>query len=40
MESGDFLVELLWEDVDFSLFVLVGVFVLPKLNLGKDLVGE
>jgi hypothetical protein len=40
VESGDLLVELLGEDVDLSLFVLGGVFVLPEFNLGEHLVGE
>ncbi len=40
MESSDLLIELLGKDVDLSLFVLVGVFVLPEVDLGEDLVGE
>ena len=40
MESSDFLIELLGENVKLSLFVFVVVSVLPKIELGKNLVGE
>jgi hypothetical protein len=40
VESGDLLVELLGEEVDTTVLVLFGSFVLPEFNLGEDLVGE
>lgn len=40
MECGDLLVEFLGEDVDGSVLVLVGVSVVPELNLGEGLVSE
>jgi hypothetical protein len=40
MEGSDLLVEFLWKNVDLSLLVFVGVFVLPEVDLGEDLVGE
>ena len=40
MEGSDLLVEFLWKNVDLSLLVFVGVFVLPEVDLGEDLVGK
>ena len=40
MEGGNLLIELLGEDIDFTLLVLLGVFVGPELDLGEDLVRE
>jgi hypothetical protein len=40
MEGGYLLIELLWEDVYLTLLIFGGLSVLPKLNLGKSLVGE
>jgi hypothetical protein len=40
MELSYLLVQLLGEYVDLTLFVLVSGSVLPKINLGKYLVGE
>lgn len=40
MELGDFLVKFLGKNVNFSLFVFASISVLPKFDLGKDLVGE
>lgn len=40
VESGDLLVEFLGEHVNLTVLVLVGLSVLPELDLGKNLVGE
>ena len=40
MKSGDLLVELLGEDVDLTDLVLVGLAVLPEIDLSEDLVSE
>jgi len=40
MEGGDLLIEFLGKDVDFTLLVLIVVFVGPELDLSEDLVGE
>lgn len=40
MEFGYLFVKLFGEDVNFTVLVFVGGFVLPELNLGKNLVGE
>lgn len=39
MEAGNLLVEMLGE-VIYLVLVFVGSFVLPKLQLGDDLVGK
>jgi len=40
MEGGDLLVELLWQLINFSHLVFIGISVFPQLDLGKSLVGE
>jgi len=40
VEGSDLLVELLGEHVHLTVLVLVGVSILPKLDLGENLVGE
>ena len=40
VEGSDLLVEFLGEDVDLTFFVFIIISVVPKLDLGEDLVGE
>ena len=40
VKRSDLLVELLWQYVHLSVFVLVGSTVLPEVDLGEDLVRE
>lgn len=40
MEGSYLFVEFLWKNVYLTLLVLLGVLVLPEINLGKYLVGK
>ena len=40
VEGSDLLVELLWELVNLTSSVFVGVLVLPELDLGENLVSK
>jgi hypothetical protein len=40
VKSCDFLIKFLGEDVDLTLGVFIIVLMFPKLDLGKNLVGE
>lgn len=40
MKRSDLLVKLLWQDVDLAVLELVVIAVIPKFDLGKNLVGE
>jgi hypothetical protein len=40
MELGNHLVEFFWKFINFTFFVFSSLSVLPKLNLGENLVSE
>ena len=40
VKSGDLLIELLWKLVNLSVFIFVGISVLPKVDLSESLIGE
>lgn len=40
MQTGNFLIEVLGENVDLASLVFIGVSLGVKLDLGKSLVGE
>ena len=40
VKRSDLLIELLWQHIDFAVFILVGSAVIPEVDLGEDLVRE
>lgn len=40
MKGSNLLIEFLWKHINFSTLIFVCFFVLPKLNLGQNLVSE
>jgi len=40
MEGSDLLIKFFWKEIDLTSLIFIGLSVIPKLNLGKSLVGE